>query len=109
MTGLSGLDRTEARHANDDRMLETLGTVHRRREVLVRLDAPTARLDSRLHAGRRQHGKDHAPAHTNPQISHLYNPNAVFAMISFITSSVPAPMRINRESRKYREIPVSAM
>jgi hypothetical protein len=37
------------------------------------------------------------------------SPNAVFAMISFMTSSVPPPMRISRESRKYREMPDSAM
>ena len=37
------------------------------------------------------------------------SPSAVFAMISFITSSVPPPMRMSRESRKYREMPVSAM
>jgi hypothetical protein len=37
------------------------------------------------------------------------SPNAVLAMISFITSSVPPPMRMRRESRKYREMPVSAM
>jgi hypothetical protein len=33
-------------------------------------------------------------------IRRTQSPSAVLAMISFITSSVPAPMRIRRESRK---------
>ena len=47
--------------------------------------------------------------HVVPALAAYFSWPGFFAMISFMTSSVPPPMRMRRESRKNRETPVSAM